>query len=130
MSASKFIRNSGGDRTVTYGGRDYVFPGAGDTTLVPGDVADFVEQNCFREGLQIVHPEAEALAREAQAAVRDALEAAGTPDLAAPTPEEEHAPAPEPPAVEPETTEPTAPPDPPVAPKPGKPAKTTGKKKG
>lgn len=69
MSASKFIRNSAGDKTITYGGREWTFPGNGDTTLVPGDVADHAEQFYSRAGLLIVHPEAEAADRERLAAI-------------------------------------------------------------
>lgn len=122
MSASKIVRNSGSLKTVEYGGRAWEFPGGGDTTMVPGEVADFVEQHCFREGLQIVHPEAEAAERERLAA-----------------PEATAAPAeavePEPVADEPKT-ESEAQPDPPAAPAPPvkaatpKPAKKAAKKKG
>jgi hypothetical protein len=69
MSASKIIRNSGGDKTITYGGRDWAFPGNGDTTMVPGDVADHVEQFHSRDGLLIVHPEVEAAERERRATI-------------------------------------------------------------
>jgi hypothetical protein len=121
---SKLIRNTGNHRTVTYGGRDYQFPGGGDTTMVSGELADFVEQNHARDGLLVVHPEAEAAARASQAE----LEAeAGTAPLESLPPVA--------PPVEPEAEVPLSiplvepVPDPPAPAKPAKPSKKTAAKK-
>jgi hypothetical protein len=80
---SKLIRNTGNGRTVTYGGRDYQFPGNGDTTMVSAEVADFVEQNFGRDGLLVVHPEHEASERAAEAAAAEALAAKASADAEA-----------------------------------------------
>jgi hypothetical protein len=121
MSASKIVRNRGSHKTVEYGGRAWEFPGGGDTTMVPGEVADFVEQNHFREGLQVVHPEAEAAEREALAApVAAEVPAAVEPVPAADEPKTESEAQPDPPA----------PPAPPVTTAKPKPAKKAAKKKG
>ena len=80
MSESNIVRNTNAASVAfTCNGSDYVLPGGGDTTMLPRDVALFAERNHFHEGVQIVHAEAEAVARADVQALVAELQAAVEP---------------------------------------------------
>lgn len=82
MSDSNIVRNTSASSVAfTCNGSDYILPGNGDTTMLPREVALYAERNHFHDGVQIVHPEAEAEERaKAQSLVAE-LKAAVAPPV-------------------------------------------------